>query len=400
MNRLSARMTHLFSTATAAAVACFGLLAPPAASAAPAEPPLRFGLSLALTGEMSAPSNMQKNGYLLWERDINARGGILNRRVEIVIRDDKGDRATAQQIYKDLMQRDKVDFLIGPYSSGITAAVAGIVDKAGYPMLAPGASADSIWKNGYTYIFGIHHHGSRFSRGFLAMLADAGIGKIAIISTLDDPFAQDMAIGTARWAKEYGLQVVLDQKISKSDTNLDAAATAARQSGAEALLMSGQVNGTINMRRALKNINWTPRAYFAALGPVLDKYREVLGPDAEGAFTFSAWEPIEELKLPGSYEFLQAYRKMYGSEPGYHAALAYASGQVMERAIQKAGRVDSAAVREELVRLDADIIVGRYAVDRAGSQTKMATLITQWQGGRRQVVWPLDLRTAAPIIYK
>jgi branched-chain amino acid transport system substrate-binding protein len=133
---------------------------------------------------------------------------------------------------------------------------------------------------------------------------------------------------------------------------------------------------------------------------VLDKYRDILGPDAEGAFSFSAWEPIEELKLPGSHEFLLAYRKTYGAEPGYHAALGYASGQVMERAIQKAGRVDSAAVREELVRLDTDIIVGRYAVDRAGGQTKMPTLITQWQGGRRQVVWPVDLRTAAPIIHK
>jgi branched-chain amino acid transport system substrate-binding protein len=101
-------------------------------------PPIRIGVSLGLTGSCAEIGKLQEKAYRLWERDINTRGGILGRAVEIIVRNDQSDPEVAKGIYEDFIQKEKLDFVFGPYSSPITAAVAPIVDKHGYPTIAAG----------------------------------------------------------------------------------------------------------------------------------------------------------------------------------------------------------------------------------------------------------------------
>lgn len=375
------------------------LLSSVVAIAAESAAPLRIGVSLGLSGEYAVPSAMMKNAYRLWEGDVNRRGGILGREVELIIRDDKSDSATARRIYEEFIVRDKLDFVFGPYSSTNTAVIAPLVDQQGYPTLTAGSASDELWKQGYANLFGIKQTGSRYALGFLALAADAGIKRIAIVYA-DNPFCKDMAFGASKWAEEYDLQITYRGLLDKDSGNLDTVAAAARKSGAQALLMAGLFEEAVNMRRALKRLNWTPSAYFASVGPALDAYLGALGADAQGAISFSSWEPRDDLGLPGSHAFAQTYRNAYGAMPGYHAAEAYASGQILDKAIQKAGSVERARVREELYRLDTVSIIGRYAVDRTGSQTKRESLLTQWQSGRREIIWPAGVRTSAPLFNK
>lgn len=395
-NRIWSRLRRLFAPLLLPA---FLIAAWPAIAAESLGPPLRIGVSLGLSGSYAAASAMTGNAYRLWERDVNLRGGILGRKVEVVIRDDQSNPATARSIYEDFILRDKLDFVFGPYSSTNTAAIAALVNQHGYPTLAPGSASDELWKQGYTHLFSIKQTGSRYALGFLELLANAGIKQIAIIHA-DDSFSQSLASGAVKWAVEYDLLVTYRTQVAKDSTSLDAAAEAARQSGAEALIMGGLFAEAVNMRRALRRIGWTPKAYYASVGPALDAYLTALGADAEGAITFSGWEPRDELGLPGSREFAQAYQAVHGNMPGYHAAEAYATGQILEKAILKAGRVDRARVRDELARLDTNSVLGRYAVDRTGTLTKRDSLLIQWQSGRREIIWPAAVRTAAPILYK
>ncbi|RJQ41034.1 MAG: hypothetical protein C4550_02560 [Nitrospiraceae bacterium] len=97
----------------------FFLMAWPAFAAEP----IKIGVSLGLTGKYSEMSNMQMKGFRLWEKEVNERGGILDRKVEVLIRDDRSDPQTAKSIYEQLILKDKVDFVFGPYSSGITEAI-------------------------------------------------------------------------------------------------------------------------------------------------------------------------------------------------------------------------------------------------------------------------------------
>jgi ABC-type branched-subunit amino acid transport system substrate-binding protein len=108
--------------------------------------PVRIGLSLALSGQYYELGTMHERAYYLWQNEINEKGGLLGRPVEIIIEDDESDPEKAREIYRKLIFEDKVDLVFGPYSSRITAAVLPIVDEAGYPLLAAGASSDRLWQ--------------------------------------------------------------------------------------------------------------------------------------------------------------------------------------------------------------------------------------------------------------
>jgi branched-chain amino acid transport system substrate-binding protein len=266
-------------------------------------------------------------------------------------------------------------------------------------MLAAGASGEEIWKRGYQNVFGMWPPAGRYSIGFLTILAEAGIKRVAIVST-DDIFALGVLEGAKKWSEQYALQITAALVEPKNQPDMVRAAETAHRSGAQALLLTGHYNEAVQMRAALKQIGWKPAAFYAAVGPALQKFFDELGKDAHGVFSSSMWEAREDLDDPDAVRFLREFRANQGEPPSYHAAMAYATGQILEQAIVKAGKLDRTAVRQALYALEANSIVGRYAVDRTGLQIKRSPMIVQWQGNKREVVWPPESRTAAPMLNK
>ena len=361
--------------------------------------PIRIGVSLSLTGKYAEFGQPQQMAYRLWEEQVNQRGGILKRPVKVIIQDDKSDTETAIKIYQHFMDEEKIELIFGPYSSTITAAVAPWVEKRGYPMLAAGASSDEIWRKGYQYVFGVLTPSSRHMVGFFGLLSKTAIDRIAVVS-IDDPFANAVAEGAKRWAPEYSLNIVDYRVLPKKEPDLLSAAQAARDAGAQILIMAGYFEESVAMRKILKKMGWTPKAFYASTGPTLQKYYDNLGVDAQGTFACTNWESKENLRLPGSADFLKSFRARYHETPSQHHALAYAAGEILEQAILKIGSVDRVALRQAMATMDINTIVGRYAVDRAGLQVKRLPLIIQWQGNKREVVWPEELRTADVVLNK
>lgn len=364
-------------------------------AATPDQPPLRIGLSLGLSGPYAKSSEMMGKAYRLWAEQVNSRGGLLGRPVELVLHDDRSDPAAARAIYEDLILRDKVDLILAPFSSAITAAVAPVAERHGYPLLAAGAAADEIWKHGYRFVFATIPPAGRQTIGLLAILADAGIDTLAIVES-DDVYSAALAEGTRKWAAEYGIRIISARKVRQGTPDLEPMAREARQSGARALLMAGHFEDAVNMRRALKKIGWTPAAFYASVGPTLDAYRTALAGDEEGVLATSTWEAREDLRLPGSKEFLRAFVDRFRVSPSFIAAQAYSAGQLLEQALLKTGRLERKLLRDTLAAMDTNVIIGRYTVDQMGMLTKRVPLIIQWQRGRREIVWPPEIRTAQP----
>jgi branched-chain amino acid transport system substrate-binding protein len=361
-----------------------------------AAPPITIGLSLGLSGKYQQLGLMQQRGYLLWQRQLNERGGLLGRPVELLIRDDQSDPATAARIYRELISEDKVDLIFGPYSSGITAAVAPVVEEFHYPLLASGASADSLWEQGYHYLFGVYTPAQRYGVGFLEMLLRSGIKDVAIVSA-DDDFSRSIATGTRIWADRYALKVTFFETFAKGARDLTAVARRAAQTGAGALLVCGHFNEAVDMRRALDRIDWTPKAYYASVGPVLSAYGEKLEGLAERSFSSSHWEATTAAKFPGGGLFLAEFLQAYRTEPSYQGAAAYAAGQILEKAVKRVGSLDREALTRALSGMDAMTILGRYGVDNSGLQIRHFPLIIQWQNGAKEVVWPPEFATAQPL---
>jgi branched-chain amino acid transport system substrate-binding protein len=157
----------------------------------------------------------------------------------------------------------------------------------------------------------------------------------------------------------------------------------------------GHFDEAVNMRLSLKNIEWQPKAYYASVGHVLRKFLDVLKADADYVFSSSQWE--HRAAFPGSKDFYKAFIETYKVEPSYHAATAYAGGQILETALKRSGNLDRNRLRDILSAMDTMTIIGRYGVDRTGMQIKHFNLIIQWQKGKKEIVWPEELRTAQPI---
>ncbi|MCL5063180.1 MAG: amino acid ABC transporter substrate-binding protein [Nitrospiraceae bacterium] len=361
-----------------------------------ASEPIKIGLTLGLTGKYSEMSDMQMKGFRLWERDVNNKGGILGRKVQVIIYDDNSDSRIAKAFYEHLILRDKVDLVFGPYSSEITEAVLPVTEQYGYPVLAAGASADKLWQKSYRYVLGVYTPASKYVVGFLEMLVMNGFKDIAIVHA-DDSFSKDVASGAKKWAGRFGFNVLLFEGFKKGTKNLDDIAQKAKTSKAQTLIMCGHFDESVNMRLSLKNIGWYPKAYFASVGPTMQAFHERLGANADGVFSSSQWEHHGGLIPPGCHEFYDSYIKTYGEEPSYHAATAYAAGQILGTAVKKAESLDRDKIRDILSAMDTMTIIGRYGVDRTGMQIKHFNLITQWQNGKKEIVWPEELRTAKPV---
>ncbi len=361
-----------------------------------ATPPVRVGVSLGLTGRYAPMATMQKRGYEVWVRHVNGRGGLAGRPVELVVADDGSRPGRAAELYEQWLGGGQVDLVFGPYSSAVTAAVAPVVERYGMPTLAAGASADSLWEQGYRYLFGVYTPASRYTVGFLELLADGARGPVALLAA-DDNFSQSTARGARVWARRFGVPIVWDETFPKGEPDLLPVLARSRAAGARVLMVCGHLDASVGAARGLARLGWRPDAYFATVGPVLDAYLDRLGPAAvEGTFSASQWTYTPDLPFPGVRVFHDDFVAAYGMEPSYHAATAYAAGQLLEAAVQRAGGLDRKRLRDTLAAMRATSVIGRYGVDAAGRQVRHFPVVIQWQGGRRRVVWPADLRTAEP----
>lgn len=383
------RLLHKCGITGAALLLLFFIALP-----ASAQEPIRIGVSLGLTGKYSEMSDMQMKGFRLWESDVNKRGGLLGKKVHVIIYDDKSDPRTAKSLYEHLILNDKVDLVFGPYSSEIAEAILPVTEKYGYPVILSGASSDSLFQKGYKYVFGTHSPASRIITPFLEMLTIHDMTGIAIVHS-DDSFSQSVAEGTKKWAERFGLNVLLIEGFKKGTKNLDEYAKKARASKTQVLIVCGHLDEAVDMRLSLKSIGWYPKAYFAAVGPTIKAFSDRLGKDSEHTFSSTNWGP--NTKFPGSEEFYEKYIETYKHIPTQQAAMAYAGGQLLEAAIKRAESLNREKIREKLSTMDTISIIGRYGVDKTGMQIKHFNLIIQWQNGKKEVVWPKGLKTANPV---
>jgi branched-chain amino acid transport system substrate-binding protein len=358
--------------------------------------PIRIGVSLGLTGQFQQPAAMHKRAYELWRDEVNARGGIMGRAVELIIRDDNSDPEIAKKIYTEFVSTGSVDHIFAPYSSQLTAAVAPIADAAGFPMLAAGAAADDIWRKGYHNVFGILTPASRYTQGILRLAREAGLTTVAIMHS-NDPFSVQIADGTRKWAPYLKLKVLVDVEFAGDVTDITELVNQAKRANVDLLVVAGYLREAVSARRALIKLDWSPPAFFATIGPTLPDWKDIFETSADHTFAPSVWEPNDSYTYPRSEEFASAFRSRFGMDASYQAAAAYAAGQILEAAILTAKSVDHDGVRAALVDLDTYTVLGRFAVDRTGMQVKRLDMIIQWQNGRKEIVWPEEIRTSSAI---
>ena len=352
------------------------------------------GASVALTGKYSRTGQEQLNGYRMWVNDVNAAGGMLGRNVRLVHYDDESKPDTGAKLYEKLITDDRVDLLLGPYSSGVTLAASTIAEKHQFPMVSTGAASSKIWMRGYKNIFGLYTPAETYMDQILLYAKSKGLKKAALIYA-DTTFPRAVAKGVKATAKSLGMSIVLEEEYGKGSTDFASLIIKMKAKKPEIIIGGSYLPDSTAFMRQTKEYRLNAEIFAFAVGPGLPDFGKNLGPDAEGVMGNSQWE--HTLGIAGAREFAQRYEEKYGHKPGYHAAGGYGAGQVLEAAVKKVGSLDRDRLREALTNLDTITIFGRYRVNSTGLQIGKPGYAVQWIKGDRHIVLPAEVATHPPV---
>ena len=410
--------------------------AAPAATEAPAEPAapaateapvmvektVTIGFTSSLTGAQEVASKRQVNGLNLWMQQVNDAGGINLSdgtvvKFAAVTYDDESNKERVQELYTRLITEDNADFLISPYSSGLTAAASIIAEQNAKVMITIGAAEDDAYKTGNTSLFQLYTPGSLYLISTADMLKQLDpAAKIAIVHE-NDKFSTSVVDGLRPYLQSQGFEIVLDEGYASETTDFGPVINKIVESGATVLMGGGHYPDGSTFARQLYERNVGLKMISLLVAPADSKFPE-LGDAALGVSTSSQWELAathteeeaaglgKEWFGPTGQEFADAYKAMTGDNPTYHAAGGYAAGIILQKAILDADSIDPEAVKAALNAMDIVTFFGGTHFDTSedahGLQLTHLMVVAQWQKNdagelKRVVIWPADVATADPL---
>ena len=390
----------LFVSAYAILIFAFG-------GAAQAQAPIKIGASLSQTGAFAALGQNQLRGYQVCIKDANEKGGVLGRKLELIVEDDQSQAPMAVRIYEKLITQVKVDAILGPYSSPITEAVADVSEKYRMPMVAPGAAATSIFKKGRRFVFMVYSPAEVYLEGLVDLAAKRGLKTIAVIYE-DTLFPRSIAQGTVELAKKRGLQVVQYEAYAKGTSEFASILGRVRAGNPDVVAAATYFDDAVAVIRHMKELDVNPKMLGLTSGVDLIKFYQTLGNSAEFVYGASLWEedlvtlragglvPIAR-QYPGAREFVESHRKEFpGADLSYHTASGYSGCQLLLEALKRVGSLDRERIREAILAMDINLVFGALKVDPDGLQIGHKVVLFQWQGGKKAIVWPEDLAPGRP----
>jgi branched-chain amino acid transport system substrate-binding protein len=359
---------------------------------ATAQGPIRIGASLSLTGTYAKLGKNQHEGYQLCEKDLNAKGGLLGRKLQMVVYDDQSLPATAVRLYEKLITEDKVDGVMGPYSSPVTEASVNVTEKYKKVMVAPLAATTSIFKRPpgqkRNYVFMVISPAEVYLEGLIDMGAKRGLKTVAIVNE-DTLFSKAAAAGAVDQAKKKGLQVVYQEAYPKGNTDFSALLTKVKAANPDIIAAATYFDDAVALTRQMKELAVNPKMFGVTVGGDLPEFYDTLKQNAEYIYGATQWEHV--LPYPGNQEFFDAYKKEFNHEPSYHSTAGYAGCLIYAEGVKRAGTLDADKVREQLLKLEMRTAFGDYKVDQDGFQVAHKMVTFQWQKEKKVVVWPDDL---------
>ena len=384
-----------------AAVTVMGLLL--AAAGAEAQS-IKIGASLAVTGAVSREGKFVKDGYDIWLDHVNKQGGIpvagKRYKVEMVYYDDESNAQTGARLSEKLISEDKVQFILGPFSSPITMQTSVIGEKYKILTIAPQANAEPIYNRGFKYVFSILPPATKYFKLVLDMAATLQPKpKTVAILALNNPFGLLAAEGARDHAKSLGLEVVYFDKYPAQSTDLSAFLTQVKAKNPDLVIASSFFQESLLITKQSKELKLCPKLQVFSVGPEIPDYQKSLGKDAEYMVGSAWWLPNMGWKgrdFGSSQDYATRAKERLGYEPGYHVASGTAAGLLLQMAIEKAGSLDTDAVRNALLGLDVETFWGPIAWNDKGQNVKGASGPIQVRGGKLVSVYPEKLREMAP----
>lgn len=382
----------MFRIASAGLLALLGALI--AASALAQDAPVRIGYAIARTGPWSAGAQLtQEPNYLMWAERVNAAGGLnvkgKKRKVELVGFDDRSEAETVVRTYEKLMGSDKVDLILPPWGTGANFAVMPAIQKYGYPMIAPTATGRKLLQMKNPYFFAILQQPDLMMNALAEFLKARNVATAAVIH-VDELFGLEQASALEAAFKEKGIQIIEKKSYPLGVKDLKSVLSDIKVKNPDAFVALSYPPDTFLVTAQAREIAFNPKAFYASVGTAFPIYRDKLGPTVEGVMGLGTLNPKTSA---AAKEYFAAHIARHKKEPDrWASAHAWAALQVMEQAVAKAG-LDRKALREAIASGEFDTVIGKVRF-RNGENVSTPGVVSQWQSGEFEVVWPPDRATA------
>jgi len=380
---------------------------------------LRIGLSLSLTGPTAPAGKQVLAGLEIWRDDINEKGGLLGRPVELVYYDDQGSPANAPGIYEKLMGIDKVDLLIGPYSTNvIAAAMPAIIQRKRTTIGIFGLGANKAFH--YPNYFSMKSQGpapANYSKCVFDLAAEQTPKpvRVALIGA-EVEYSHNALVGARENAKALGFEVVIERTYPLSTTDFTPIVRAIQAANPDVVFAASLPVDTASIIQAAREIQFKPKLIGGAmLGLLVTGIKQKLGPAINGYISNEFYIPAPSLQFTGTAQMMQEYQKRaqaLGTDPlGYtYPPYSYAAGQILAAAVSATKSLNDEAIAAYLRKTTFDTVIGPIAFGQDGEWTTPRIICIQFQGisgngldqfkdwTRQVVVYPREYK-AGNLIY-
>jgi len=381
--------------------------------------PLRIGYCLSLTGPLASNGKTARLAHQIWERDVNRKGGLLGRTVQMLCVDDQTNPALVPEIYRRLLDDEKVDLVIGGYSDNSVAPAMPLIIERGrflVALMALVVNASLRYPNYFVMIPTGPHPSDALTEGFFDLAASQSPKpKSMAILAVDAPFLKGPLAGATGHASRHRFQIVSDVRYPLATTDFSPVIRELRTINPDILFLSSYLNDSAGLLKAISAVGLEPKIVGGSMiGPQNGSIKAELGPLLNGIVNYEYWLPVPKMMFPGIAEMIAEYQSRSGdagADPlGYYVApQAYAQMQIVEQAVTGTASLDD----EQLAQFTRDhtfkTILGDVKFGEGGGWSEPRVLQVQYQNirgnnpsqfkgtGTQTVVWPSSLASGALI---
>ena len=390
------------SVVVAAAVVASGSAAHARTSAGP----IKIGISLSLSGDFSDSGKAAQRGYKLWRNVVNAHGGVLGRKVELIVKDDTSSPTQASTNYQNFITKDKVDLVFGPFSTLLSAPSAAVANRYGYAFIEPAGGGPAVFQEKLHNVFftqpaPVLQSADVFVK-YLLSLPKSQQPKTAAYPSLDDPFASPIADRVRTLLEKAGVKTVYKTVYPSETTDMTPIMQKIASKHPDAVIGGTQSNDAFAQVKAMIQLKFSPKFVFLTNGPndPAEFPSKVGANNVNGIFSTGDWFPQE--RSPGNAAFVKAYIKAYGGtvdtiDPT--AAEAYAVGQVVQDVAKKIHSIDNKTIIATLHAGSWPTVEGVLHWNSIG-EPQGSDLLVEWVNGKLNPVFPKAVALATPITPK
>jgi branched-chain amino acid transport system substrate-binding protein len=364
--------------------------------------PITIGISLPLTGDFSQPGTQAKRGYQVWQQMVNSQGGILGRQVKLKITDDASSQDTVVADYTRLITQDKVDLVLGTFSSLLNFPASAVAEKNRMVFVEPAGGSPQMFTRGFKYLFFAQQatapHQPDVFVDWVKSLPQSQRPQTAAYPSQDDPFARPVIESLQAQLEKLGVKTVYSKVYPPDTANFQTMAAAIAAKKPDLIAQGAVFEDGVGLVRALTQVGYSPKQLFQTSAPSnAGQYSSGVGmANTQGVFYPVSWD--ENASTPKNADFVKAYAKKFNNEtPAEDAADAFAAAQVLQTAATKVGSIDQTKIADYLHANKVTTILGPLSWDKTGAP-QSSFLLAQWQNGKVEIVAPAGAATTQKVI--